>query len=81
MYTNKEELINKVIELLELNDDTFKLECSINLYHEVKDTLRALAIAHKYQLNEVSTVGGWVLRFTSEEYLISDRYDKQEATI
>jgi hypothetical protein len=81
MYSNKEELINRVIELLELKDDTFKLECSINLYHEAKDTLRALAIAHKYQLNEVSIVGSWVLRFTSEEYLISDRYDEQEATI
>lgn len=81
MFTNKEELINKVIELLEAKEDTFKLESSINLYYEVKDTLRSLAIAHKYQLNEVSIVGSWVLKFTSEEYLISDRFNEEEATI
>ena len=63
MFNNKENLINRILELFEVKDSSFMLETTVNLYHEVKDDIRAAARTNNYQLNEVSTAGSWELRF------------------
>jgi hypothetical protein len=75
MFNNKENLINRMLELFEVKDSSFMLETTVNLYHEVKDDIRAAARTNNYQLSEVSTAGSWELRFINNDFLENENYD------
>jgi hypothetical protein len=78
MFNNKENLINRMIALFKEKDNKFTLETTVNLYHEVKDDIRAVALRNNYQLNEVSTVGSWELRFISDDFLEGEDFDYED---
>jgi len=78
MFNNKENLINRMIELFEVKDNKFTLETTVNLYHEVKDDIRSAARTNNYQLNEVSTAGSWELRLINNDFLESEDFDYED---
>jgi hypothetical protein len=78
MFNNKENLINRMIELFEVKDNKFTLETTVNLYHEVKDDIRAAARTNNYHLDTVSTAGSWELRFINNDFLESKDYDYED---
>lgn len=75
MFNNKENLINRMIELFDVKDNKFTLECTVNLYHKVKDDIRVVALRNNYHLSEISTAGSWELRFINNDFLESENYD------
>jgi len=75
MFNNKENLINRMIELFDVKDNKFTLETTVNLYHEVKDDIRSAARTNNYQLNEVSTAVSWELRLINNDFLENENYD------
>jgi hypothetical protein len=78
MFNNKENLINRMIELFDVKDNKFTLECTVNLYYEVKDDIRSAARTNNYQLNEVSTAGSWELRLINNDFLESEDFDYED---
>lgn len=78
MFNNKENLINRMIELFDVKDNKFTLETTVNLYHEVKDDIRSAARTNNYQLNEVSTAGSWELRLINNDFLESEDFDYED---
>jgi hypothetical protein len=78
MFNNKENLINRMIDLFKEKDNKFTLETTVNLYHEVKDDIRSAARTNNYQLNEVSTAGSWELRLINNDFLESEDFDYED---
>jgi hypothetical protein len=78
MFNNKENLINRMIDLFKEKGNKFTLETTVNLYHEVKDDIRSAARTNNYQLNEVSTAGSWELRLINNDFLESEDFDYED---
>jgi sugar-specific transcriptional regulator TrmB len=78
MFNNKENLINRMVELFQEKDNKFTLETTVNLYYEVKDDIRSAARTNNYHLDTVSTAGSWELRFINNDFLESEDYDYED---